>query len=364
MARELTFGGSERQMTEIALALDRSRFTPVVACFRSEGIRGDELRAAGVPVLELPVQSFKSPAAWSGAVRFARYIRREQVSIVHTWDYPATAFAIPIARAFTRAVTISSQRGHRDLTPRGYLRVVRWTDRVARGIVVNCDFLKRHLVEDYGVPAARIHLCYNGIDVDRFSRPAAGKPASLPDDALVVGTLSQLRPEKNLSVLIEAFAQVRGLLPQMKLVLVGSGAELANLLQCAARLGVGNDCVFQPAVADVSTWLHAMDIFVMPSRSEALSNALMEAMACGCACVASDVGGNGELIADGINGRLFQAESAEDLAAALRDLIGDPALRDRLRERAAADLRARFSIECAARRMEEVYDRLLTRVAQ
>ncbi len=152
MARELTFGGSERQMTEIALALDRSRFTPVVACFHSEGIRGDELRAAGVPVLELPVHSFKSPAWLRGAMQFARYIRREQVSIVHAWDYPTTAFAIPIARAFTNAVTISSQRGHRTLTPRGYLRVVRWTDRMADGIVVNCDFLKRHLVQDYGVP--------------------------------------------------------------------------------------------------------------------------------------------------------------------------------------------------------------------
>ncbi len=165
-------------------------------------------------------------------------------------------------------------------------------------------------------------------------------------------------------MLIEAFAQVRGLMPQMKLVLVGSGAELENLRQCAARLGVSADCVFQPAVADVSTWLHAMDIFVLPSRSEALSNALMEAMASGCACVASDVGGNGELIADGVNGRLFPAESAEDLAAVLRDLIGAPSLGDRFRARAAADLRARFTIECAARRMEEVYDRLLARPAR
>src|SRR5579884_2763271 len=165
LARELNLGGSERQMTEIARGLDRTRFEPHVGCFIPSGLRAEELRRAGVPVLHLPVDSLKSPAAVSGARLLSRYVREKNIDIVHTFDYPMNVFAIPVARYFTSAIPVSSQRGHRDLTPALYLRLLRMTDSMASGIVVNCEFLRRHLMEDYAVAAERVHLCYNGIDL-------------------------------------------------------------------------------------------------------------------------------------------------------------------------------------------------------
>src|SRR5581483_8967749 len=188
-------------------------------------------------------------------------------------------FAIPVIRYFTSALPVSSQRAHRDLTPPLHLRLLRQTDGMAAGIVVNCEFLRRHLIDDYKVPAARIHLCYNGIDLDAF------RAERQPRRELTVGVVCGLRPEKSLHTLLEAFSIVGG----AGLRIVGSGTELTDLQQRAADLGIADRVCFQPATAEVARALGEIDIFVLPSRTEALSNALMEAMACGCACIASNV---------------------------------------------------------------------------
>ncbi len=118
LARELDLGGSERQITEIAKTLDRSRFNPHVGCFRPQGIRNAELCAAGVPIVHFPVNSFASLGALSEAWKLANYIRRHRIRLVHSFDYPLTLFGVPVARCLTRAVVVSSQRSHRSLIPR------------------------------------------------------------------------------------------------------------------------------------------------------------------------------------------------------------------------------------------------------
>src|ERR1051326_5471737 len=263
MARELHIGGSERQMTETALALDRSTFEPHVGCFRPAGMRGDELRQAGVPVVQFPVASYRSWGAVTGARDIARYIRQNGIRILHTWDYPLNVYAIPIARLMTNAIAVSSQRFHRELMPRGYLHLSRFADRRSHAIVVNCEFLRHHLIKDEHVKEAKIHVCYNGIDLDRFRR------IETPPHPLTIGTICGLRPEKDLKTLIGAFARVRKAAPEIKLVIVGSGDELAILEQYAREAAVREAVHFEPATARVAEWLSAIDIFVLPSRSEA-----------------------------------------------------------------------------------------------
>jgi glycosyltransferase involved in cell wall biosynthesis len=352
MARALDIGGSERQMTEIAKALDRSLFEPHVGCFRPAGIRGDELRAAGVPVVQFPLRSYRSPRVITEARHLARYVRDHGIRIVHTWDTPLTVFAIPAARMMTKAIALSSQRSHRELHPGIYRRLTRLSDRFAHGVVVNCEFVRRHLVEDERVAPRKIHVCYNGIDLERFRRSA---DAPHP---LTIGTVCALRPEKDLTTLIGAFARVRKLNPELRLVLVGGGSELAALQQYAREAGVADSCHFEPTTPRVPEWLSSIDIFVLPSRSEAFSNSLMEAMACGCCVVASDVGGNPELVKPGETGLLFKPRDPDDLASVLRTLIERPDLRRDLATRGERFL-SNFSIASAARRMGEVYASLV-----
>jgi glycosyltransferase involved in cell wall biosynthesis len=149
--------------------------------------------------------------------------------------------------------------------------------------------------------------------------------------------------------------------PGAKLLLVGSGPELPKLQANASRLGIQEDCIFLPAVSDVAPFLHAIDIFVSCSYSEAFSNSLLEAMACGCCVVGSRVGGTPELIAEGERGLLFESGNVDELAGKLTMLIEDVSLRKRLAasaaEFAARDLNMDRAIQC----MSGIYETMLRR---
>jgi len=359
MVRQLGHGGSERQLTEMAKALDRSRFTPHVGCFL-EGTRADEMRTAGVPILVLPVHSFRSLSALAHARQLGRYVHENDIQIVHTYDWPLNCFAAPVARFYRVPVVLTSQRSHRDLRERWVRRVLRFTDRIADGIVINSESLRAELIESEGVPPAKIRLCHNGIDLDRFPAGDRQRPPALADASIVIGVVAVLRPEKGLATLVEAFAQIAPSNPRARLLIVGSGPTRQPLEELASKLGVSSQCMFQPSTAEVTPWLHAIDIFVLPSVSEAFSNSITEAMACGCCVLASRVGGNPEQVIDGETGLLFESGHATDLAARLAVVIADPVLRQRLAENGTRRVQEKFSLAASARRMEEIYDELLT----
>jgi glycosyltransferase involved in cell wall biosynthesis len=362
MVRELDLGGSERQLTEVAKSLDRTRFEPHVGCFRLDGLRASELAEAGVPVAHFPVRSFRHPSVLSVARQLVKYIKQHRIQLVHTFDVPTTIFAVPAGR-FTNAVMVASQRAHRDLTSGVMRRLLRATDSIAAGIVVNCEAVKRHLIEDERVPADVIHLCYNGVDVARFGSVRGRRPAALASAANTVGIVCALRPEKSLHTLLEAFAIAQRTHVDTKLAIVGSGPCSSTLQAHAVALEIDAKCVFEPATARVAEWLQALDIFVLPSRSEALSNSLMEAMSCGCAVIASRVGGNVELVQDGRTGLLFDSGDVHQLSAALDRLLGDRTLRANLGAAAARSMRENFSLSASARRMEQSYSDLISHSA-
>jgi glycosyltransferase involved in cell wall biosynthesis len=363
MVRQLGLGGSERQLTEVARKLDRSRFTPYAGCFWPGGLRSRELEAAGVPVICFDVTSLKPRGAWSAVRRIAGFLRRNRIALVHTFDVPSTLMMTPVVRVAGRGIPgtamLSSQRAHRELTPALGRWLLRISDRMVDGIVVNCEYLRRHLIEDERVSPGRIHLCRNGVDLNVFHPGANFRPPQLGEASLVIGVVCALRPEKGLDMLISAFARLRPERAGLRLAIVGSGPCLSALQAQAEELGVAGQCVFEPGTTEVAAWLRCFDVFVLPSRSEALSNSLMEAMACGCCVAASDRGGNPELVSHGGTGLLFPAGDVERLAAALRLLIEDADLRIRLGRAAAERMRSDFTIEGSARRMAEIYGGML-----
>ena len=351
MARDLGLGGTERQLTEIARSLDRTQFAPHVGCLHADGIRGTELEAAGVPIVRFPVQSLYRPSTIGAAREMGCYLKQHRIQLVHTFDVPMNLFGVPVARAYRTPVVLSSQRAFRDLTPGMHRRLLRMTDRLVDGVVVNCEALRQHLIADERVPAGRIHVCYNGIDTAVF------QPESrIADGPVTIGIVCALRPEKGLPTLVEAFAQV----PGAQLAIIGSGPMLPELQRLSAALGVLDRCHFEPATNRVTDWLRKIDVFVLPSLSEALSNSLMEAMACACAVTASSTGGNVELVQSDVTGLLVPPGDAAALAANLRTLVRNESLRKQLAANASRFIRERFSRERSAARMAEIYDRCLT----
>jgi L-malate glycosyltransferase len=358
MVRALGMGGSERQAAEVAKFLDRAKFSPHVACFH-EGFRAVELRHAGVPVLRLHVDSFLSPQAAAAAWRLGRYLRHERIRLVHAFDTPLNCFGVPVARAFRIPVVLSSQRADRALNQPASNRLLRLTDRMVDGIVVNCEAVRAHLTNGENVPASLIHVCPNGIDSTVFHQTARARPPALADASLIIGVVCVLRPEKGLATLLESFAAVRHMDEGLRLVIVGSGESLGQLQELSRKLRIDARCHFEPAVGDVAPWLRAIDIFVLPSLSEALSNSLMEAMACGCAVIASDTGGNPELVSDLETGLLFPAGDSAALADKLRMLVSSSDLRTALARAGAARMAAEFSIASSVARFERLYEKLL-----
>lgn len=356
MVRELGVGGTERQLVETARFLQGDRYAPHVGCFRPDGLLRRDLDLAGIPILHLPVYSFKSPAVPKAAWQLIRYIRHHHIQIVHSFDAPLNVFAVPVARLAGTSAVISSQRGDRDLTGQGLKKLLRVTDHMVDAVVANCQWMKRYLVEEEHVPDHKVRLCYNAVDLERYQR----RNLSPSVHGLTAGTVCALRPEKGVDTLIRAFAAARH--ADVRLLIVGSGPEQGKLRSLCAELGVEEACHFEPATNDVAEWLSRIDIFVLPSRSEALSNALLEAMACGCCPVASRVGGNPELIEHGENGLLFQADDSAELASHLTELFSDEPRRKRMAAAALAKVSAQFTAENFIRAMQGIYESVLSGV--
>ena len=149
--------------------------------------------------------------------------------------------------------------------------------------------------------------------------------------------------------------------PRVKLLVVGHGPEEDQVYKLSRDLGIAESCHFEGFRPNVEDWLWKMDILVLPSKTEALSNSLMEAMACGCCAVASNVGGNPELVVQGQTGLLFESGDVDGLTEALRRLVDQKALRLGLAEAGCQFVRGKFFPAAMAERMAAIYDRVLHR---
>lgn len=359
MVRELGWGGIERDVSKFARYLGRYGVQPHVACFNPGGARWREIEAAGIPLLPLPVRSFKSRSAVEGARTFREYVTAHNISVVHAFDVPTDVFGVPLARMAGVPVTISSQLCYRELSPVPMRMLMAVVDRLCTGVFVNCNAIRDHLAQDWKVSRERIHVVYNGVETHEFNPERRTRPPALRDASLVIGTVAVLREEKNLPAVLDAFAKVITIEPRARLLMVGSGPMKAGLQSQAGRLGITQACVFEEATPAPADWMRAIDVFTLPSRSEAFSNALLEAMACGCCPVGSRVGGTPEMIADGERGFLFQRDNFAEFTDKLVILAKDEALRRRMGAAAAAFVREHLTMEIAASRLAQVYGALL-----
>jgi L-malate glycosyltransferase len=349
----LTQGGSERQAVISAIGLRRLGWDSHVAVQRAGGFRSEELQRAGVPVHVFPLRSFPRDGfgqAWS----LGRFLRRERFQVMHAFDTPGNLFAVPVARLAGVPVVLASQRAHRDLSVGPRRRLLQLCDRLAHGVVVNCRYLVNHLVKDEGVRPEKVHLCYNGLDTATFHPDGPAAQLPFPQGSIVIGVVCALRPEKDLMVLVDAFARIGQVFEQARLLIVGSGPEREALQGRVQQHGIWDRTHFEQSVADTAPWLRAIDIFVLPSRLEAFSNSLMEAMACGAVAVASQVGGNPELAAPG-RGLLFPVGNVDALAGVLGNLLRDPEQREQMRQDAAIWVKAELNLDRMAARLEAIY---------
>jgi glycosyltransferase involved in cell wall biosynthesis len=349
-------GGTQRHLIEVLKFIDRSRFRPLVVVAKSGGDLGRVVAACDVELIELGL----GESLWSAD--FVRCVRRtarlfldRAVDVVQCFQWRPALIGIGAARLARRGRIVAGRRSvpvERGLRALLDDLVVQLADRV----VVNAESLRPH-----GRAAERTEVIPSGVDTDRFQRAPGerervratlGIPAGVP----LIGTVGRLEGRKGTDTLIASAAQLR---TDAHVVVVGDGPSREALAAQVARLGLGERVRLLGERADVREVLAALDVFVLPSRTEGMSNALLEGMAMALPVVATAVGGNPEVVTPG-TGVLVPAEDPGAMAAAVTDLLDAPERAAALGSAARRRVEERYGARAMVRRLEAVYDAVAT----
>jgi glycosyltransferase involved in cell wall biosynthesis len=305
---ELNIGGTEKQLIEIIKRIDKNKFQPILVCLRPSNFIFDI--DINCKKIVLNVYSLASLDGLSIMLRFAKYLHRHKVDIVHTFFFDSTVFGV-LSSKIARVKKIISSR--RDMgfwyTPKNLivLRIINYfTDR----ILVNSKAVKNNVVSKECLNPGKIDIIYNGIDLKPFSvgqeNNILKKMLGVPIDDKIVGIVANLnRPVKRVDLFIRAAAEILKKYNAVSFLIIGEGHLRDQLEKQVKDLGIEKKIKFTGSQENVIPYLQLFDIAMLTSESEGFSNSVLEYMAAGLPVVCFDAGGNGELIHDGINGYLL-----------------------------------------------------------
>lgn len=358
MTNSLETGGSERQFVELAGALKRSGCDVRVACIQKKGSFLDRGALDGIG--ELPTFSLGGSVYGLQSLR-SRWrlrclLRNSAVTIAQSFDFYTNLTLIPAAKLAGVRAVIGSHRQLGDLLSpaqfRAQLAMFHWCNRV----VCNSQAAAARL-SNAGLPEQKLAVIGNGLPHQAFAKTAAALERKA--GILRVGMIGRMNAVyKNQSGFLRAAARVASAFPNVDFVLVGDGPLRSSLEQQANQIGLRNRITFLGDRSDIPAVLASLDISVVPSLSESLSNVMLESMAAGIPVVATTVGGNQEV---GANGRalLVASNDEEKLAAGIERLLGDAGLRESISCKAQEFAKANFAIERICEQYQELYSEML-----
>jgi L-malate glycosyltransferase len=358
MVTSFHIGGTERQVANLVLGMDHSRFELHLACMRRMGALLKEVETLDVPHPVFPILSLYRMRTVIEALKLMRYIRKNAIQIVHTYGLYPNLFAVPAAWLSGAPVVIASIRDRGDiLTP-----AQRWFQklvcRFADCVLVNAEAIREALIEQ-GYRPSKIAIIRNGIAPSKFGMKHAAsgirEQLGIPAGAPLVIALSRLNPMKGIEYFLTAASLITLKLPEVRFLVVGDGAIKGELQEYANGLGLSNRVVFTGFRTDIPSLLAETTLSVLPSLSEGLSNTLLESMAAGVPVVATRVGGNTEIVEDGVSGYLVPLKDPGALAKAMETVLQDPALAERMGKAGQQRTAELFGMERSIREVERLY---------
>jgi L-malate glycosyltransferase len=352
MINTFEIGGSERQFIQLSQSVCKPGFQVHLGCVSRRGPLAEEEG----DILEFRLGG--SLYGWQSIrtrMSLARHLRSHKIQIAHAFDFYTNLTLIPAARLAGVQVVIGSQRQLGDLLTPAKLRVqtaaFRWCDAVVCNSQAAADRLR-----DLGVPADKLMVIGNALDSTAFEATSPALPRS---GALRVGMVARMNAHsKNHTGFLRIAAEIHRRMPEVEFLLVGDGPLRPEFERQAAGLGLRNRVIFVGERRDIPAVLASMDVAVLTSESESLSNAILEAMAALLPVVAYNVGGNAELIKKEC-GFLIEASNENEFANAVSRLLSDATLRQRLGENARRFAEENFKLDRIRNRYEELYMILL-----
>jgi glycosyltransferase involved in cell wall biosynthesis len=355
MANTLETGGTERQFVTISHALRSGEFEVKLGCLRRIGAFAEDLQdIAEFP----PAGSLFKLRSQRARLGLARYLRQHGVAVAHAFDFYTNLMLIPAARMARVPVVVGSHRQLGDLLTPMQFRVQKAVFALCNRVVCNSRAAADRLRLS-GIPEAKVTVIANGLPEEAFAETA-------PTQARVrgkvrVGMIARMNDRsKNHATFLRVAAAVSSRCPEAEFVFVGDGPLRAEIEKAAAKLGLSSRAIFLGDRRDIPALLAGLDISVVPSSSESLSNVVLESMAAGVPVIATRVGGNPEIVFDGETGCLVCPDEEAEFAAAVERLVTDAEMRIKIGRQAREYARAHFRVDGICTQYEQLYRSLLT----
>jgi len=352
MIDRLSRAGTETQLVALIRELDRAKVRPSLVLLDGEDDLSRALEPADCPVIRLGVRRLFSLSAAKAARRLRGFWRDERPDILQVYFLDAAYFGAPLAKlsGVKQVVRVRNNLGY------WITRRHRALDRFVRPFVdmtlTNTAAGKDALIGREGHRPGRVVVLENGVDTAKFNR------LMLPDTSkkrVRVGCVANLRPVKNIDGLMRAAKVALERFPQLAFEVAGDGDHREELERLHAALGLGERFVLRGSVADVAGFLRAVDIAVLPSHTEGMSNALLEYMSAGRAVIATDVGANATLVRHGKDGLIVPPNDEGSLVDALGELLANPLRAAGFGASARNRVEAEYSRAAMRNRFEEFY---------
>jgi sugar transferase (PEP-CTERM/EpsH1 system associated) len=349
----LDVGGLERVVISLIEKLDPEKYRNVLFCLGDGGSLVEEVTARGVSVYPLHK---RDGVDYPLFIRLARLLRREKIDIVHCHNSGPLVYGTVAARLARAAGVVYTAHGRYSSSRLGKV-MFRRGGLVDRVVCVSED-ARQIAIEKGGLAPSRVETLINGVDMDRFA-DRGEPPPELPVGKPSIGIVARLTAVKDHQNLFRAFAGLLPSYPEARLFVVGDGELRAELENDVKGLGISANVNFLGNRSDVPHLLAGFDLFVLSSYSEGLSITLLEAMAAGLPIVATDVGGNPEVVEHGITGKIVPVRDPGALTDAFKWMIEHPAEAGKMGERGHDRVQRDFSISAMIGGYERIYGELL-----
>lgn len=357
-------GGAEKQLGILASSLDPARFRPLVVQLAPRGaVPLADGTLGSARVFHLPTGKFFAPSGIRQVLRIARLAREERVDIIQTFFEKAEVMGWLARRLAGVPVWVTSRRDLGFKRKPVYDRIFRKSSRSCDSLVAVCRAVKDETAGREGFPAGKIEVIYNAMEDATLAGGASPAPSreelGLPAEGCLVGMVANFNFEiKGHRYFLEAAARVARDRSDVRFILVGDGVLRADCERQARDLGLAERIHFLGKRGDVPAILAHLDVSVLCSTSEGLSNVIMESMAVGRPVVATRVGGNPELVQDGVTGLVVPPADSAALAEAVGALLDDPARAMAMGAAARRVAEERFSVRAMVGAHEKLYARL------
>lgn len=356
----LEMGGAEKMVVSLATNLDKTKYNPLICCLNYKGRLAHQLEEKGIPVIELG----KRPGFDLSIIpKLIKVMRENRVDIVHTHLWTADFWGRIAAKLAGIPIIISTAHNIDAWKPKIFLIADKILSHFSDKIIAVSNTVKSFYVKNAKIPASKIKMIYNGIDVDKFNididRNIKRRELGLGIDKKVIAVIGRLVEQKGHIYFLDCLKKLSDRYTNIQALIVGDGPLKGKLEKQSMELGLDGEIIFTGVRKDIPEILKIIDILIIPSLYEGLPTIMLEAMASRVAVVSTNVGGNPEVVVDGKMGFLVHSKDSLGLADSIEKFLENVNLAEHMGAVGRERVTKYFSLSKMLKETEGLYEDLI-----